>query len=315
MSSEMIWVEKYRPVKIEDCILPQEYKVLFQQIAKSGDILNFIFSGTPGIGKTTVAKALCKETDSDYMMINGSLNVNLDVLRNDITGFCSTLSLEGERKAIIFDEADHLNKVHTQPALRALVEEFSSTTSFIFTCNHPGQIIPALHSRCSLVDFKIPSTEKPVLAKNLLNRIEYILNCENIHYDQKALIGVIMRYFPDFRKILNELQKFSTISGDVTAEMLNNGDEQKFTLLYKYLKESNFDDIRMWVVENIDIGVTHIVKDLYKAVHQRKLVTPETIPTALDYLNEMQKADPFVADKELNIMANLILIITQCEFV
>ena len=245
MNTDFLWVEEYRPKTIDDCILPQSLKTLFQSFIDKGEISNMLFSGTPGVGKTTVAKALCEQMNCDWIMINGSEEGGIDVLRNKIKNFASTVSLSGGKKVVILDEADYLNPQSTQPALRGFVEEFHKNCRFILTCNFKNRIIEPLHSRFSNIEFRINNKDKPKLASQLMDRAIYILKEQNIEYEDKALVGLITKHFPDFRKLINELQRYS-VSGAIDAGVLVNISDENLKTLTAHLKGK-----RVWRYEKV----------------------------------------------------------------
>lgn len=309
MRNEILWTEIYRPKKISDCILSKDNKEVFQKIVKTGKIPNMILSGGPGCGKTTVAKALCNELDVDFIVINASMNGNIDTLRTDILNFASSLSLESSRKVVILDEADYLNANSTQPALRGFIEEFSNNTSFIFTCNYKNRIIEPLHSRCTIVDFRIPSEEKPTLAKGFMDRLKTILNEQNVEFDEKILAQLILKYFPDFRRTINELQKHSIGSLSISSISDNN---IEISELIKILKEKDFTAVRKWVALNIDNDQTRIFRLIYDNLTQK--LSNESIPILVLILAEYQYKAAFVADQEINMTACLAQIMGECTF-
>ena len=311
MNTDFLWVEEYRPKTIDDCILPQSLKTLFQSFIKKGEISNMLFSGTPGVGKTTVAKALCEQMNCDWIMINGSEEGGIDVLRNKIKNFASTVSLSGGKKVVILDEADYLNPQSTQPALRGFVEEFHKNCRFILTCNFKNRIIEPLHSRFSNIEFKINNKEKPQLQTQLYNRATFILKSKNIEYEDKALIGLITRHFPDFRKLINELQRYS-VSGAIDAGILVNISDENLKSLTSHLKAKEFGDMRKWVVNNLDNDPVKIFRKIYDSLNTT--LQPETIPHAILIIADYQYKSAFVADQEINLVACLTEIMSQVKF-
>jgi DNA polymerase III delta prime subunit len=310
-NKEFLWVEAYRPVTIEDTILPNDLKKTFSEIIKSGEVPNMLFAGTAGVGKTTVAKAICKELDLDYLIINGSENGNIDTLRTTIKQFASTVSLQGGYKVVILDEADYLNPQSTQPALRGFIEEFSNNCRFILTCNFRNRIIEPLHSRCSVYDFSIPSSQKPAIAGGIFKRTAGILNKEGVEYDKKVLAELVQRYFPDFRRILNECQRYS-ISGKIDTGILVNLGDESFNNLLSYLKDKNFKLMRKWVADNIDTESHVIFRRIYDSMSAS--IAPQSIPTVVLIIADYQFKDAFCADKEINIVACMTEIMSSTEF-
>ena len=300
MNDEYLWVEKYRPRTIEDTILPWGLKQTFQKILEVGEMPNMLFSGTAGVGKTTVAKALCNELNSDYIIINGSEEGNIDTLRGKIKQFASSVSLSGGHKVVILDEADYLNPQSTQPALRGFIEEFSNNCRFILTANFKNRIIEPLHSRCSVYDFTIPNDEKPRIASQIFNRLTGILEQENVTYDKKVLASLVEKYFPDFRRILNECQRYS-ISGSIDSGILVNLSDSNVKNLMTYLREKDFKSMRKWVVENIDTEPQVIFRKVYDSMND--YVAPQSIPQVVLILADYQYKNAFVADHELNVVA------------
>ena len=311
MNTDFLWVEEYRPKTIDDCILPQSLKTLFQSFIDKGEISNMLFSGTPGVGKTTVAKALCEQMNCDWIMINGSEEGGIDVLRNKIKNFASTVSLSGGKKVVILDEADYLNPQSTQPALRGFVEEFHKNCRFILTCNFKNRIIEPLHSRFSNIEFRINNKDKPKLASQLMDRAVYILKEQKIEYEDKALVGLITKHFPDFRKLINELQRYS-VSGAIDAGVLVNISDENLKTLTAHLKAKEFGDMRKWVVNNLDNDPVKIFRKIYDSLNTS--LQPETIPHAILIIADYQYKSAFVADQEINLVACLTEIMSQVKF-
>ena len=311
MNTDFLWVEEYRPKTIDDCILPQSLKTLFQSFIDKGEISNMLFSGTPGVGKTTVAKALCEQMNCDWIMINGSEEGGIDVLRNKIKNFASTVSLSGGKKVVILDEADYLNPQSTQPALRGFVEEFHKNCRFILTCNFKNRIIEPLHSRFSNIEFRINNKDKPKLASQLMDRAVYILKEQHIEYEDKALVGLITKHFPDFRKLINELQRYS-VSGAIDAGVLVNISDENLKTLTAHLKGKEFGDMRKWVVNNLDNDPVKIFRKIYDSLNTT--LQPETIPHAILIIADYQYKSAFVADQEINLVACLTEIMSQVKF-
>ena len=306
-----LWVEKYRPTKIENCILPDEIKTMFQSIVDSGEIPNLLLTGSPGIGKTTVAKALCNQLDCDWLMINGSDEGRMiDSLRTTVVNYASTVSLSGGKKVIIIDEADYMNKDSVQPALRGVIEEFSKNCRFIFTCNFKNRIIEPLHSRCSVIEFKINGGRQK-LAGQLLDRCAVILKEQNIEYDSRVVAELIMKHFPDNRRVLNELQRYS-VSGQIDSGILVNLSEVNMKELALHLKEKEFTKVRKWVVDNIDNDPSKIFRKIYDSLYS--YLDPGTIPSAVIIIGEYQYKSAFVMDQEINLLACLTEMMTQCRF-
>lgn len=311
MSKQYLWVEKYRPQTIDECILPDSMKKTFREFINSGELPNFLFCGGAGVGKTTVAKALCNEIGAEYLFINGSEESGIDVLRNKIKNFASSVSLTDAKKVVILDEADYLNANSTQPALRGFIEEFSNNCRFIFTCNFKNRIIEPLHSRCAVVEFKIENSEKPKIAAGFYRRVLDILSQENIEADGKVIAEIITKYFPDYRRVLNELQRYS-VSGTIDAGILVNLGDESYVELVKNLKVKNFTEVRKWVGKNSDIESTELFRKLYdKAVDYLEL---GSIPQLVLILADYQYKAAFVADREINTMAALTEIMGQLKF-
>ena len=311
MNTDFLWVEQYRPKTIDDCILPDSLKTLFKSFIKKGELSNMLFSGTPGIGKTTVAKALCEEMNCDWIMINGSEEGGIDVLRNKIKNFASTVSLSGGKKVVILDEADYLNPQSTQPALRGFVEEFHKNCRFILTCNFKNRIIEPLHSRFSNIEFKVNPKDKPKLASKLFERAIYILKEQNISYEDKVLVELITKHFPDFRKLINELQRYS-VSGSIDAGILVNVSDENLKTLITHLKNKEFSDMRKWVVNNLDNDPVKIFRKIYDTLYSN--LEPSTIPHAVLIIADYQYKSAFVADQEINLVACLTELMSQVKF-
>ena len=300
MSKEYLWVEKYRPKKIDDVILSADLYKTFSTIVENGDVPNMLFSGTPGTGKTTVAKAICNELDLDHIVINGSEDGNIDTLRGKIRQFASSISLQGGYKVVILDEADYLNPQSTQPALRGFIEEFSDNCRFIFTCNFKNRIIEPLHSRCSVYDFNISKSELQRLCSVFMARLYMILDNEGVGYDQMALADLIMKYSPDWRRVLNECQRYS-ISGHIDEGILSTVSDTNYQNLFSYLKDKDFKNMRKWVVENIDTDTSVIFRGIYDRMINN--LEPHHIPQVILILADYQYKNAFVADHELNVVA------------
>ena len=311
--SDFIWVEKYRPQSIDECILPDNIKKTFQDFVLKGEIPNMLLSGPPGIGKTTVAKALCKELGVDYYVINGSDEGRfLDTVRNNAKNFASTVSLtsEASHKVIIIDEADNTT-ADVQLLLRASIEEFSSNCRFIFTCNYKNKIIDPLHSRCSVVEFSIKGKEKVAIAGLFFKRLQQILELEKIQYDAKVLAEIINKHFPDWRRVLNECQRYS-VSGKIDSGILAAFSDVAVNDLIKNLKQKNFAEVRKWVVANLDNDSSVLLRRLYDSLYET--LVPNSIPAAVLIIAKYQYQIAFVADQEINLLAALTEIMVECEF-
>ena len=309
--NEYLWVEKYRPQTINDCILPKELKQTFNQFIESGELPNFLFSGGPGIGKTTVAKALCNEVGAEYLLINGSEEGNIDTLRTKIKSFASTISLTDSKKVVILDEADYLNPNSTQPALRAFIEEFSNNCRFIFTCNYKNRIIEPLHSRCAVIDFKIENKDKQEITASFFKRLTYILDTENIQYDPKPIVELVTKHLPDWRRVINELQRYS-VTGKIDTGILLNLTEESFKQLVKNLKDKNFTEVRKWVAKNGDSDSINIFRQLYDTASTH--LEAGSIPQLVLILSDYQYKAVWVADHEINTVACLTEVMQRCEF-
>jgi DNA polymerase III delta prime subunit len=309
---DFLWSQLYRPKTIEQCILPTDLKNTFQQFVDKGTIPNMLLTGRAGVGKTTVARAMLEQLNCDYMIINGSMNGNIDTLRVDISQFASSMSLMGGRKYVILDEADYLNPNSTQPALRNFMEEFSKNCGFILTCNFKNKIIEPLHSRCTVIDFKLPNNEKAKLASQFMKRIKNILDTEKVQYDDGAVAEVISKYFPDWRRVLNELQRYSA-TGKIDSGILANLGDESFKNLFGYLKAKSFSNMRKWVGENSDIESHVLFRKIYDNAIQ--YIKPASIPQLVLIIGDYQFKAAFVADPEINTVACLTMIMTECEFV
>ena len=305
-----LWVEKYRPQKITDCILPESIKNTFLEFVGQKEIPNLLLSGGSGVGKTTVARAVCEELHADYILINGSEESGIDVLRNKIKTFASTVSLQGGYKVVILDEADYLNPQSTQPALRGFIEEFHRNCRFIFTCNFKNRIIEPLHSRCAVIEFKI-NGNKAILASLFMTRVEDILKAEGIGFEEPVVAELIMKHFPDWRRVLNELQRYS-VSGTIDSGILVNIAEVNMKELMKHLKNKEFGNVRKWVVNNIDNDPVKIFRKVYEKLYD--YMEPGSIPAAVLVLGKYQYYSAFVADPEVNLLACLTEIMTECQF-
>jgi DNA polymerase III delta prime subunit len=311
MSQDFLWVEKYRPKTIEDTILPEELKKTFQQFVDQKNIPNLLLTGTAGVGKTTVARAMLEELESDYIVINGSMNGNIDTLRTTIQNFASSVSFTGGRKYVILDEADYLNANSTQPALRNFMEEYSKNCGFILTCNFKNRIIEPLHSRCSVVEFKINKNDMPKLAMQFMKRVCSILTSENVEFDKAVIAEIITKHFPDWRRVLNELQRYSA-TGKIDSGILVNISDESFKKLISYLKNKKFTEMRKWVGENSDMDSSELFRKLYD--NASDAMDKQSIPQLVLHLAKYQYQASFVADQEINLVACLTEILADCEF-
>ena len=310
MSQHILWVEKYRPKTIEDCILPDGIKSTFQDYVNRKEIPNLLLAGSAGVGKTTIAKALCEEVGCDYIMINGSDESGIDVLRNKIKNYASSMSLSGGRKVVIIDEADYLNPNSTQPAMRGAIEEFSSNCSFIFTCNFKNRIIDPIHSRCAVVDFKINGS-KQKMAAGFFKRVEWILEQEGITYDKQVVAAVITKHFPDNRRVLNELQRYS-VSGTIDKGILASVSDVQMNELVSSIMNKDFASCRKWVTNNLDNDITRIFRNIYDGLYEK--LKPNSVPQMVLILAKYQYQSSFVADHEINLIACLTELMVECEF-
>jgi len=307
--NDFLWVEKYRPRKIAETILPDDLKQTFQRLVDTGELPNMLFTGTAGLGKTTVAKALCNELNVDYIIINGSEEGNIDTLRGKIKQFASTVSLTGDYKVVILDEADYLNPQSTQPALRGFIEEFANNCRFILTCNFKNRIIDPLHSRCGVYEFNTTKKDLAVLAQKFFERAKYILDNEGIVYNEKALPPIIIKHAPDWRRIINELQRHAVLGFDPNRTSDLGG---SFGDLYKSLKEKDFKKMRSWVTNNMDTDASAIFRGLYDQMYD--YLKPQSIPSLVLILADYQYKHAFVADHELNVVACLTEVMANVEF-
>lgn len=311
MLEQFLWVETYRPKTIEETILPEDLKATFQNFVDQGAIPNLILSGTAGVGKTTVAKAMLEQLGCDYIVINGSMNGNIDTLRNQIQDYASTVSFTGGRKYVILDEADYLNANSTQPALRNFMEEFSKNCGFILTCNYKNRIIEPLHSRCSVIEFKLSKRDKTKIAGAFFKRVEYILNKEGIEYDRATVAEVVKKHIPDWRRVLNELQRYSA-TGKIDSGILVNYDESSFSTLVELAKDKNFTEMRVWVGQNIDTDSSAMFRKFYDSAS--KILTKQSVPNLILLIAKYQYQAAFVADHEINFMAFLLEMSRESEF-
>lgn len=308
---EFLWVEKFRPKTVQDCVIPSNLKKAFQQFVDNKEVPNLLLCGTAGTGKTSVARAMLEEIGCDYIIINGSMNGNIDTLRTDIKNFASTVSFTNSRKYVILDEADYLNANSTQPALRNFMEEFSKNCGFILTCNFKNRIIEPLHSRCSVVEFKITKEEKPKIAACFFKRVCNVLKSENVEYEEKVVAEVVTKHFPDFRRVLNELQRYSAV-GKIDSGILANQFDSNIKTLFSSMKSKNFKEVRSWVNENSDIDASTFFRAIYD--NASEAVKPQSLPQLIVTLADYQYKNAFVADTEINIMACLIEIMSEAEF-
>ena len=307
----LLWTEKYRPQTVEDCILPDRLKQPFQEYVNQKQIPNLLLSGGAGVGKTTIAKAMCNEIGCDYMVINGSDESGIDTFRTKIKNYASSMSLSGGRKVIIIDEADYLNPNSTQPALRNAIEEFASNCSFIFTCNYKNRIIEPLHSRCAVIDFGLKNGEKAKMASAFFKRIQSILQSEKVDADDKVLAELVKKHFPDFRRVLNELQRYSQF-GKIDTGILSQIADVSIDELSKHISSKDFGAIRKWVASH-EIDNTALFRKLYDTLYD--LLKPTSIPQAVVILADYQYKAAFVADQEINTVACLTELMVSCEFV
>ena len=312
MSNDFLWVEKYRPKTILETILPEKLKNTFQKMVDTGELQNMLFTGTAGLGKTTVARALCKSLDLDYIIINGSEEGNIDTLRTKIKQFASTVSLQGGYKVVILDEADYLNPQSFQPALRGFIEEFSNNCRFILTCNFKNRIIEPLHSRCGVYEFNTSKKDMIKLCGDFMDRAADILYKEEVSFDSKVLAEVIMKFAPDWRRVLGELQRHSAGGGRIDDSILHNVTDKNFDELFTHLKTKDFKKMRNWVVNNIDTDASAIFRGLYDRMSDK--IEAQSIPQLVIILADYQYKNAFVADHELNVVACLTEVMANVKF-
>lgn len=312
MSNDYLWVEKYRPRTVADTILPKHLKDTFQAIVDSGKMQNMLFTGTAGLGKTTVARALCNELGLDYIVVNGSEEGNIDTLRGKIKQFASSVSLSGGYKVVILDEADYLNPQSTQPALRAFIEEFSNNCRFILTCNFKNRIIEPLHSRCGIYEFNTTKKEMAELASQFMKRLKTILTQENIQHNNLVVAEIISKYAPDWRRVLNECQKISASTGSILGSVSDRSSGDSYGDLIAALKAKDFKKMRSWVVNNQDVDTAAVFRGLYDRMND--VVQPASIPQLVLILADYQYKDAFVADHELNMVACMTEIMAGVSF-
>ena len=311
---KFLWVEKHRPKTIEQCILSDTIKGTLEDLVRDNKVPNLMFTGPAGVGKTTVARAICDMTNSDYIIINGSDEGRMiDTLRTKMTQFCSTISLSGGgRKVVIIDEADYMNPDSVQPAMRGFIEKFAENCSFIFTCNFKNRIIEPIHSRCAVIDFALKKDEKPVIAQQFMIRCGVILTEEGVEHDKRVVAELINKHFPDFRRVINELQRYST-SGTIDSGILANIGELNLNQLVTALREKNFPNMRQWVTANVDNDPASVYRKIYDKLYE--VVDKNSIPQAVLIIADYQYKSAFVADQEINLVACLIELMAECEFV
>lgn len=307
-----LWCEKYRPQSVGECILPTETAEAFAQMVERGEAQNLLLSGGAGVGKTSVAKALCNDLGCDWIMVNCSEDGNIDTLRTKIRQFASTVSLtEGVKKVVILDEFDYSNAQSTQPALRGFIEEFAANCRFILTCNFKNRVIEPLHSRCTCIDFRIPQKEKPQMAMQFLKRAEQILKSEGVEYDQKVVAQLVSKHFPDFRRTLNELQRYAA-SGKIDVGILQTLGDLQIKGLVKSMKGKDFAGVRKWVVDNLDNDQSRVFRAVYDGLYEN--LESGSIPQAILILGDYQYKAAFVADAEINLTACMVQLMMECKF-
>jgi DNA polymerase III delta prime subunit len=306
-----LWTEKYRPRRVSECVLPESLKSQFQAMVDSKTVPNLLLSGPPGVGKTTVAMAMLDELDYDVYVINGSLKGNIDTLRNEIQDFASSVSFTGSRKVVLLDEADYLNPQSTQPALRNFMEQFSATCGFVLTCNYPTRIIEPLRSRTSVIDFAVRRADKPALMREFFTRVEEVLKNENVQYDKMAVGHVINKFFPDWRRVLNELQRYSSGGAAIDAGILSRGGDSDFVALVGYMRQKDFTSVRRWIGEN-DVDPTNLFRRFYDSASEH--VTDDSIPQLVLTIGEYQYKASHVADQEINLAAFCVHVMASCAW-
>ena len=309
--TNLLWVEKYRPKTLSDCILPIDLAKIFEGMIKEGTVPNMMLYGKAGTGKTTIARALAHDIGADSIVINCSEENGIDTLRTKIRNYCSTVSLNGGLKIVILDEFDYANAQSIQPALRGAIEEFAKNSRFIMTCNYKNRIIEPLHSRCTGIDFTIPNAEKAQVAANILKRIEFILTNEKIPYEKTVLANLVKKHFPDIRRIINELQRYSS-SGKIDVGILAQGSSESYKELLGYMKGKDFVSCRKWVVQNLDLNTADFFKKLYTELYTA--LKQNSIPQAILIIAEYQYKAAFAADQEINTMALIVQLMMDCEF-
>lgn len=312
MQDEFLWVERYRPTTVAETILPDSLKKSFQQFVDQNNVPNLLLTGRAGVGKTTIAKAMLEEIGADYIVINGSMNGNIDTLRTEISNFASSVSFTGGRKYVILDEADYLNAQSTQPALRNFMEEFSKNCGFILTCNFKNRIIEPLHSRCSVIEFKIANSDKASIAGQFFKRVTTILETENVEFDKSTVAELVKTHFPDWRRVLNELQRYAS-TGRIDAGILANKSEDNFNALVTLMKERNFTEVRKWVGENSDVDSSVLYRTLYDML-PTKVGSTQSIADAIIILADYQYKEAFVANSEINRVAALATLMAEVDW-
>jgi DNA polymerase III delta prime subunit len=310
---QFLWVEKYRPATIDECILPGDIKDIFKGILAKGEIPTMLLCGPPGTGKTTVAKALCNQLGVNCLVVNGSMDGNIDTLRTTIKTFASSVSFYDGRKMVILDEADYLNPQSTQPALRGFVEEFSSNCGFILTCNFKNKIIEPIWSRCSVVDFRVSKKDKKEMIEGFFNRVLHILDSEGVTYKKKVVVELVLKHYPDFRRTINELQKFASATGEINEGILARVSDIEIDSLVKAMKSKTYPDIRSWVVANLDNDPTKIYRKVYDALNVA--LKPQSVPQAVLIIADWSYKNAFSADPEICLLACLTDLLVNCEFV
>ena len=308
---QYLWVEKYRPKTIEECILPDSIKQSFRDMLSHEESQNLLLSGGAGVGKTTIARALCTELNADYLLLNCSEEGGIDTLRVKIRNFASTVSLSGGKKIVILDEFDYANANSMQPALRGFIEEFSDNCRFILTCNFKNRIIEPIHSRCTCIDFRFNETDKRKMCVAFMDRAKYILEAEGVSYDERVLAKLILKHSPDWRRTLNELQRYS-VGGEIDVGILNEIGDLKISDLVSHLKTKEYNKVREWVVNNLSNDTAQILRKIYDSLYER--MQPQSIPAAVLIIAEYQYKSAFVADQEINLLACLTEIMMECQF-